>query len=734
MRHPSLGEATAEWSYRNAEGKTLAKMCRFDFSEHDGKRKKEYRPRTFGENGTWQWKGIGEPRPLYNMDRIVEFADSPVIVVEGEKAADALQGVLPEYVVTTAMHGAQSPHKTDWSPLAGRDVTIWPDADEAGATYGAKIAELLDGVAWSIRIMPVRQGVPLSASLQCDEDAFDDFTPVTGWDAADAVEAAWSPLRIRTCINAAASYVTYMYTLRDAPIPLRNVGEDNRPLRNVTPPANETWPELDMSVLTPRTTRPIFPVDIFGPFWGQWIRETAEAVSAPPDYVGGALMSVTASLIGNARRVSPWQGWNEPAVLWVGLIGSPSAGKSPSMGPILDMLTEIEKDLEPVFEASLLRYDTEKLAAKLEEEKWERQAKEANKSGAPLPMKPEAANPPRPPARPRMMVSDTTVEAMGYLLADQPKGFLLYRDELAGLFGNFDRYGGGKGGDRAFWLEAFGGRPYVMERVKHDGKPVRIPTLAVSVVGGIQPDRLESMLMKGDDDGLTARFLWLWPERILPERPTAIPARQMALRALRRVAALKPLETPANDYAPRVVTLTPEAADMFQHWRKAHAAAEPDGTFAGWWGKCPGFVLRIALGLQFMWWSADDTQPEPNQINRQAIEATIRLIDEYFKPMVRRVYGRNALSKDQAAAANLAQEILDRCPDKINAREVYASWYVPGIDSAATFDAAAEVLENAGWLRPIEGKSGSKGGRKKKDFAVNVTVAQNLQNPQNAVL
>jgi len=85
-----------------------------------------------------------------------------------------------------------------------------------------------------------------------------------------------------------------------------------------------------------------------------------------------------------------------------------------------------------------------------------------------------------------------------------PKGLMFYRDQLAGFLGAFDKFGGG-GSDRAFWAECYNGNFYAVDRVKH-AQPIHIPHLAVSVVGGIQPDRLNSLLLNGDDDGLPARF------------------------------------------------------------------------------------------------------------------------------------------------------------------------------------------------------------------------------------
>ena len=121
------------------------------------------------------------------------------------------------------------------------------------------------------------------------------------------------------------------------------------------------------------------------------------------------------------------------------------------------------------------------------------------------------------------------------LLAAHDKGLLFFRDELAGWFGGFGRYSG-TGADRAFWIEAYGGRQFTIDRVKHP-LPIVIPRLSVGVLGGVQPDRLADLL-RGPDDGLQARFLWLWPDKVPPRRPRRSPDTEAALEAFRRLAEL----------------------------------------------------------------------------------------------------------------------------------------------------------------------------------------------------
>lgn len=154
-----LGPATAKWDYLDAEGSLIAVVYRYD----PPGRRKEFRP--------WDAKrrkmAPPDPRPLYNQPGLV--AAEQVTLVEGEKCAQAL--IDTGIVATTAMHGANAPvDKTDWSPLAGKSVRMWPDRDKAGWDYA----------------MTAAQAVLAAGALSCDILLPPDDKP-EGWDAADAL-------------------------------------------------------------------------------------------------------------------------------------------------------------------------------------------------------------------------------------------------------------------------------------------------------------------------------------------------------------------------------------------------------------------------------------------------------------------------------------------------------------------------------------------------------------------
>jgi len=155
--HDDLGPHTGKWDYLAADGSLLACVYR-----HDTPSGKQYRP--------WDVRAramrMPEPRLLYNLPAVV--AADAVVLVEGEKCADALMQV--GIVATTAMGGAATAiDKTDWTPLAGKTVAVWPDHDEAGARYADAVIPKLLHVGAKVRRVTVPPDRPKK------------------WDAADAV-------------------------------------------------------------------------------------------------------------------------------------------------------------------------------------------------------------------------------------------------------------------------------------------------------------------------------------------------------------------------------------------------------------------------------------------------------------------------------------------------------------------------------------------------------------------
>jgi hypothetical protein len=172
---PERYRAVPRWCYRNADGGELCYAFRLD--RPDGG--KEFAPLCYcaDATGNRQWRKMAPiaPRPLYGLDRLAKAApDAPILLVEGEKTADAAHELFPEYVCMTWMGGSNATGKADFSPLAGRNVIIWPDNDAPGMKAAKAI----------MAILPTAKAVTLPDGLP------------EKWDLADPVPAAMDPRRL----------------------------------------------------------------------------------------------------------------------------------------------------------------------------------------------------------------------------------------------------------------------------------------------------------------------------------------------------------------------------------------------------------------------------------------------------------------------------------------------------------------------------------------------------------
>lgn len=151
------------WCYRDGQGDPWFYIYRYNLP--DGS--KEFRPLCYDESGKWVLKAWPQPRPLYNLDLILKFPDKPILVCEGEKAADAAAKITSAYITTTWPNGAQSVNKAAWDTLYNRKVLLWPDADEAGIKCMAHLGQVLAEFCQEVKVI--------------ETDRTD------GWDAADAL-------------------------------------------------------------------------------------------------------------------------------------------------------------------------------------------------------------------------------------------------------------------------------------------------------------------------------------------------------------------------------------------------------------------------------------------------------------------------------------------------------------------------------------------------------------------
>jgi len=218
--HSVYGPPSQRWTYYDGNGDVLGYVARYD---PPGQQRKQIIPWTFSTDG---W-GMGQwpvPRPLYRLQELEARHADAVLVVEGEKAADAAAALAGSpYVAVTWPGGAQALGRADWKVLQGRRVLLWPDADEAGIAAMQRLAEILAPIAAEIKIIDVT-GQP------------------EGWDCADSGWTRWT---------AARSWIAPRTSSVGKPEPVEPPSPDTKPqpeaAADPTPPASDEIGTLEPS-------------------------------------------------------------------------------------------------------------------------------------------------------------------------------------------------------------------------------------------------------------------------------------------------------------------------------------------------------------------------------------------------------------------------------------------------------------------------------------------------------
>jgi len=639
---------------------------------------KDFRQRRRGDGG-WIWDTKGTRRPPYKLPELLEAiaAQRIVAIHEGEKDVDASWAL--NIPATCNAGGAKKWTAEHSSYLKGADVVVLPDNDAPGREHAELVAHSLVGIASRIRVLTL-PGLP-------EKGDFSDWV-ASGGTAAEF----WS---------------------------LVERAEDWRPGGNSA--ASEEQAAPDMSIIRRnQMPAPKFPTEVLGPNAADWVTRTAQTKNAPVDYVALSLIVTTAGVLGPKRRIEPWEGWSEPSILWGCLVGPPSTNKSPSTDSLRDGVRAIECELNEDWETRKANFEKEKTKSTAYRTAWEQAVASSVKSGDAPPDLPADAVTPSNPTKHRVWVVDATTEKIARILGENPRGLLCFRDELAGLLGGFDKYGG-SGTDRAFWIEAFGGRSYRYDRVKLDDS-VDIRFCAVSILGAIQPDRLHSMLLSGDDDGLASRFLYAWPDPVQPRRPHEAIDSFALVAALRRLVAITFDAAEDDELRPKTIRLEEAAADEFQGWweREQWAAKEAaTGQLASAVGKLDGITLRLAQVLEYLTWSwRQSNTEEPERVSLASIRNAIELVENWVRPTLARVFAEASLPKSQRDAMTIGRWLLKSPRLRINARNLRREAGFPGPKDPDQLDAALEVLVDGAWLVPVVREAGSR-GRAPKDYEVN---------------
>ena len=474
------------------------------------------------------------------------------------------------------------------------------------------------------------------------------------------------------------------------------------PCKPVQPPA----PLPDHPAVAP------FEHDLLPDTLAPWVRDIAERLQCPPDFVAVAAMVALAVVVGRKVAIRPKRHdtWAVIANLWALVIGRPGIMKTPAIEATFGPLDRLMARALEEHDQAMQRFEADKMAAKLRAEAREKKARErlknnhdANLGDLLTPSTIES------PTLRRYRTNDTSTASLGELLRQNPNGMLVYRDELVSLLKGLDKEDQAEG--RGFYLTGWNGdSPYTLDRIGR-GLYLHIPALCISLLGGTQPGRLAEytgQAIRGGaaDDGLIQRFgLMVWPDPVATwrnvDRPPDHTAECIAYAVFDRLDRLDPASIGAQqdhnlDGHPiglPYLRFSAEALSHFQEWHEAlevrlrsgelHPALE--SHFSKYRKLVPALALLIHL--------ADDGRGEIGE------DATLKALAwaEYLETHAHRVYG--AVTQAEVAAAKAILRRIERgdLQAPFTTRDVWRPGWA-GLSDRALVGRAMELLADYGHL------------------------------------
>ncbi len=452
-----------------------------------------------------------------------------------------------------------------------------------------------------------------------------------------------------------------------------------------------------------------FPVDDLPDAIRGYTTAAARAIGCDPAFVALPLLAALASAIGNTRRIKLKRTWCEPCVLWTAIVGDSGTHKTPALSAATAILGRRQDEAIAGFESKMEHHERDLLAYEADLAEWKR-VKPGTRG--------EPPDRPDEPICPRYIVSDTTVEALADRLQYAPRGLLKVRDELAGWFGSFNQYKGGKGGDEAHWLTLYNAQPLRIDRKTGAKKLTYVPIASVGIAGGIQPDTLRRALGREHfENGLAARLLLAFPPK-QPRRWSEATVSEAVEGELARIFdGLLLLDFALDeDRRPRPIDLplTPEAREVWIDFYNRHGGeqAELSGNEAALWSKLEGTAPRLALILQLV------SDANSMAVDEVSMAAGITLAN-WFGKEGRRVYGVLGESEEERRHRQLVEQIQQR-GGSVTPRDLMRSSRRYSDASSAT--AALSELVNVGFGRWEQTTTTEHGGRPAMRFRLTDSV------------
>ena len=458
-----------------------------------------------------------------------------------------------------------------------------------------------------------------------------------------------------------------------------------------------------------------------------YVKDIAQRMQCPADYLGVTVYTMLAAVIGRKVGVRPlkYDDWTVIPNLWGASIGNSGTLKSPAQAAVLAPIKKLAADAHDRYKNECTEYETKALLCQLKQSANKSAAKkqlqengEADVSGL---LKPDVIG--DAPILKRYITNNSTYEALGDLLIQNPNGLLIESDELIGLLKQLDS--NGQEPARAFYLTgADGDKGYTFDRIGR-GQALHVPALCISIIGGIQPGVLSQYVRDAvgggaGADGLLQRFgLMVYPDisknwKEVDRYPDAS-VKEAMHQLVNKLDEFNPFEIGAeSDEYCKVPFLhfDDKAQALFSEWRgsleKRLRSGEEHESFVSHLSKYRKLIPSLALINHLC-------EQGYGAIDEKSLLRAIAYA-EYLESHARRVYSF-ATRPDIDAAKTLLKRLSANKPDKpFTAREIRRRGWA-GLETPSKAQAAIDLLVDYDHL--IEVEITETGGRPKCIYLMN---------------
>jgi Protein of unknown function (DUF3987) len=440
-------------------------------------------------------------------------------------------------------------------------------------------------------------------------------------------------------------------------------------------------------------------------------RDDARRLGIEPGASAAARVVALGSLVPAGNQMQMRQhdtGWTVRPVLWMGLFGPPGSNKSATLKYAMAPVFEIEAQAAKRYAQEKRAYDAKHPPAPKAKKKGKVETALASEGPAET-VQPVFDEPTPEPNFRRKLVEDATTEKLVALLDKNPDGLLYFGDELAGLFGGMDAYHAKAGKDGPYWLKFKDGAAVTVDRMGRDS--IYVPVGAVSVLGGMQPDKIQTLKAALSKDGTLQRFLPIVIKR--PDAGEDVAPDQGIADTVRRVAR-NLVDSGLGRRFRFTIEGDGELRQLESFVKRETLLPKASASFGQWLDKLPNEFGRIALVFHFVEWYARPAAASPveagppEEVSGETARRARRFLEEFAHPHAAVFYNHIlGASQIEEHARWVAGFIVARGLASITERDVYKNYSAfKGQDTRGDLTNTMRDLELNDWLRPTKFASG----------------------------